>query len=93
MGISGTCAIGVREGEAFWGDKVTAGAIGQLSEAGGINGKVVRVEGVARVEGVEVPLAAAGAIPSMAALSKGDGATGGVVNEVLRSRLVGSGLV
>ena len=93
MGISGTCAIGAREGEAFWGDKVAAGATGQLSEVGGITGKVVRVEGLAEVEGVEVPLAAAGAIPSMAALSKGDGATGGVVKEVLRGRLVGSGLV
>lgn len=93
MGISGTCAIGAREGEALWGNKVTAGATGQLSEAGGISGKVGRVEGLARVEGVEVPLAAVGAIPSMAALSKGNGATVGVVKELLRSRLAGSGLV
>lgn len=83
MGISGTCAIGAREAETFWEDKVITGAIGQLSEVGGIKGEVVRVEG---------PLAVVGATPSMAALSKGHAATVGVVKELLRSRLVGSGL-
>lgn len=93
MGISGTCAIGAREAEAFWEDKVTTGAIGQLSEVGGIKGEVLRVEGLAAVEGVEGPLAVVEATPSMAALSKGNAATVGVVKELLRSRLVGSGLV
>lgn len=30
--------------ETFWGGKVTVGATGQLSEAGGTKGKIVRVE-------------------------------------------------
>ena len=111
MGISGTCATVAGEAETFWGDKVPAGATGQLSEVGGTKGKVVRVEvlflagwllesketapsrkGLATGVGGEVPLAVVGAIPSMAVLSKGNVVTVGVVRELLRSTLVGSGL-
>lgn len=107
MGISGTCAIVSGEAETLWGDKVT----GQLSEVGGINGKVLRVEVpclagwllrakettpsrkvLAVGAGVEVTWTVVGAISSEAAPSKGNVATAGVVSELLRSRLVGSGL-
>lgn len=98
------------ETETFCGDKVTAGAPGQLSGVGGTKGKVVRVEvpflagwilggkvsapsrkGRVVVVRVEAPLATAGAIPEVAALSKGNVAIVGV-RELLRSRPLGSGL-
>lgn len=49
-------------------------------------------KGLAVVVGVEVPLAVVGTAPEVAACSKGNVATTGVVRELLRSRVEGSGL-
>lgn len=109
-GISEASAMVTAETETFWGDKFTVGAIGQLLEADGTKGKVVRVQlpflagwvlgteeraptkGLAVVVGVEVSLSVVGATPTGPALSKGTASTVGAVTELLRNRLVESGL-